>query len=433
MALELPCATSRPFLYNIGRNFEQGGQLRFILIAEQIETEEEKNVLEYSYLHRVMVLFHTPAGWPAWAVVLLLTAMAATAGSIWRLLGATPALAVGAAAIQYLFFGGDALVLVSLPEKRISFGPWKAQVVVLALPRAAATGALALTGPWIGWPWALGAMLAVQALGVALLYWGAVVEPSRLYLTELEVEVEGLPVGSPPIRLLHISDLHVERVARREETVLALAEQARPDVIVITGDYVNLSYNGDAETHADVQELLRRLEAPYGVYGTLGSPPVDLREHVPGLFEEVPVRLLRDERVTLDLDGGRRLALLGVECTHHLDEDGARLAQLAAAAPDDVPRILLYHSPELMPQAVEQGVDVYLCGHTHGGQVRLPGYGAVITSSQLGREYVMGHYRRGRTHLYVSRGIGFEGLSAPRVRFLSPPEMTLVTLRPART
>lgn len=405
--------------------------MRFDLIAEQMRTDEERNILEHGRLHRIMVLFHVPVGWPAWAVFLLLAAMAVTAAGVWWLVGAAPSLVLGAATLQFLFFGGDSLLLRSLPRRRISFGPWKAQAVVLAVPRATATAALALLGLWPGWAWALGAVVAVQALGVALLYWGAVVEPGRLSLTRLEVAVEGLPAGSAPVRLLHITDLHVERLAEREERVLALAEEARPDLIVITGDYVNLSYNGDVATHADVQALLRRLDAPHGIYATLGSPPVDLREHVPGLFEEISVRLLRDEAVTVDLGGDRRLALLGVDCTHHLDEDGATLARLTAASPDDVPRLLLYHSPELMPAAAEHGLDLYLCGHTHGGQVRLPGYGAVITSSQLGREYVMGHYRRGRTNLYVSRGIGFEGLSAPRVRFLSPPEMTLVTLRPA--
>ncbi|RMD51504.1 MAG: metallophosphoesterase, partial [Candidatus Thermofonsia bacterium] len=66
---------------------------------------------------------------------------------------------------------------------------------------------------------------------------------------------------------------------------------------------------------------------------------------------------------------------------------------------------------------------------THGGQVRLPVIGPLLTSSQLGRRYVMGLYREGRTHLYVSRGVGLEGLSAPRVRFLAPPEITLFTIR----
>ena len=82
-----------------------------------------------------------------------------------------------------------------------------------------------------------------------------------------------------------------------------------------------------------------------------------------------------------------------------------------------------------MPEAAGHEIDLYLCGHTHGGQVRLPIIGAVLTSSQLGKRYEMGLYQGGRTHMYVSRGIGLEGLSAPRVRFLAPPEITLVTVQ----
>ena len=98
------------------------------------------------------------------------------------------------------------------------------------------------------------------------------------------------------------------------------------------------------------------------------------------------------------------------------------------ASPNTGPRILLYHAPDLMVEASQHEVDLYLCGHTHGGQVRLPGYGAILTSSQLGKRYEMGLYRSGRTQMYVSRGVGLEGLSAPRVRFLAPPEITLVTM-----
>ena len=85
-----------------------------------------------------------------------------------------------------------------------------------------------------------------------------------------------------------------------------------------------------------------------------------------------------------------------------------------------------------MPQAVAHGIDLYLCGHTHGGQVRLPLIGPLLTSSKLGRRYVMGHYREGATHLYVSRGVGFEGLGAPRVRLLCPPEIALVEVSAER-
>jgi predicted MPP superfamily phosphohydrolase len=119
-----------------------------------------------------------------------------------------------------------------------------------------------------------------------------------------------------------------------------------------------------------------------------------------------------------------------MDCSHHLPTDEALLDEIMAEAPRHLPQVLLYHSPELMPQVAGHGVDLYLCGHTHGGQVRLPLIGPLLTSSQLGRRFVMGLYKLGRTQLYVSRGIGLEGLSAPRVRFFCPPEMTVISIMP---
>jgi predicted MPP superfamily phosphohydrolase len=81
-----------------------------------------------------------------------------------------------------------------------------------------------------------------------------------------------------------------------------------------------------------------------------------------------------------------------------------------------------------MPAAVEAGVDLYLAGHTHGGQLRLPFFGAIVTASIYGKRYEMGAYRQGDTLLYVSRGVGMEGKGAPRARFLCPPEVVLCTL-----
>ncbi|MCP5097484.1 MAG: hypothetical protein GY943_18215, partial [Chloroflexi bacterium] len=237
----------------------------------------------------------------------------------------------------------------------------------------------------------------------------------------------------PPIRILHITDLHIERWTKREDDVLRIVAEANADMIVITGDYVNLSYNRDPETHRLVYELLSQLSAPHGVYATLGSPPVDLRETVVPIFDELDIPLLRHEWRHIDFGDGRELVLLGMDCTHHIPTDETRLAHLLSQSPNHLPHLLLFHSPELMPQATAQGIDLYLCGHTHGGQVRLPVVGPLLTSSQLGRQFVMGHYRQGRTHLYVSRGIGLEGLSAPRIRFMSPPEMTLVMLMPGGT
>jgi predicted MPP superfamily phosphohydrolase len=82
-----------------------------------------------------------------------------------------------------------------------------------------------------------------------------------------------------------------------------------------------------------------------------------------------------------------------------------------------------------MPQARRAGVDLYLCGHTHGGQIRLPLIGALVTSSKFWKRYEMGRYVEANTTLYVSRGIGMEGMGAPRARFLCPPEIELFEIR----
>ena len=81
-----------------------------------------------------------------------------------------------------------------------------------------------------------------------------------------------------------------------------------------------------------------------------------------------------------------------------------------------------------MPQAAAEGVDLYLAGHTHGGQWRVPGFGALLTSSQYWKRYEAGAYREGDTQLYVSRGIGLEGFGTPRARFFCPPEVVSIAL-----
>ena len=392
-------------------------------------SDEAKNILEVGALHRVMVLFQKAEELPASVVFLIQILGAGLVGLVWRLVGAPPEVAILGSMVIVLAGGADVVLLRWLPRERISFGPWKPQTVVLLIPRVVA-GLASTTGALIaGWSAVLMGLSFVQGAGLLVLLWATAVEPRRLALTHLELEIDSLPPGAEPLRVLHISDIHLERFTEREKRLLDLARKARPDMIVITGDYLNLSYNRDEIALQQVAQLLAQLEAPHGVYATLGSPPVDLREVITPLLESLPLRLLRDEWTTVELKTGGSLVLMGVDCTHYIAQDAQRLEELAATAPNSAPRVLLYHSPEIMPQAIGQMVDLYLCGHTHGGQVRLPLVGPILTSSQLGRRYVMGHYCEGSTHLYVSRGVGMEGLSAPRVRLLAPPEITLVTLR----
>ena len=382
-------------------------------------------VLEDRWLHKVMVFVQSFERRPLifnWALLLLLFGGVFAA---WRV--AAPSAAGAATLIFVLVVLLDLLVLWLLPRLKRSFGPVAPQLLTMLLPRLAVTVASLLVAVWQP-TFALWTMLILQIFGSAAYLWGLLIEPHRLRLTSLDVSVSDFPAGAPPIRLLHLSDIHLERLTQRESRLLQLIQTARPDLIVITGDYLNLSYNQDPQAIAEVRDLLAKIHAPYGVYATLGSPPVDLPEIAAAHFADSHIRLLRGETVDLDLGQGRALTLLGMDCTHDMAFDGQQFLSLAAQKTGRGPALLLYHSPEMMPLVQQYNVDLYLCGHTHGGQVRVPGYGALITSAVTGKRYEMGRYDENGTTLYVSRGIGLEGLSAPRLRLFCPPEITLVTL-----
>lgn len=383
------------------------------------------------WAHRLLLFFYRPLKWSTPVVILALVLFAALGGAWWWLLSGDSTVALAAAAILLGSSASDAAVLDFQRSQRISALSWKGHLFPLVAARLLAGFALAVLGVWLGWNVALGLLVGAWALGSALLVRGALVEPRRLALTQLAIASDRLAAGSKPLRLLHISDVHIERAAEREATVLSLAEHVAPDLILITGDYVNTSFKTDPLTHNDVRAFLGRLSAPHGVYAVLGSPTVDLQDVVPPLFQGTGITLLRDERRRVDLGDGRTITLFGIDCHHDIPGDAKALAALRPEDHGGGPNVLLYHSPELLRQAVKHGLDLYLCGHTHGGQVRMPVIGALVTFSKLDRRYAMGHYHEGRTHLYVTRGVGFEGLSAPRVRFLCPPEVTLITISPA--
>ena len=390
------------------------------------------DTLTEGWLHKVIMAFHKPTEWPVWQMLGFGVLLSAVMGVLWwRILNNSPQLGTGIFLLQLGFFILDTAVLLYLPWQKISFGPWKAQLAALTVPRLLATFFLALIAMQFGFRPAFVLNFGVQLLATAALIYGAVIEPHQLQLSEFVIFSDRLPAGTDAIKILQITDLHIEKWTKREDKVLEFVKQAAPDLIIISGDYVNTSYNEDPETHALVHTLLKQLKAPFGVFATLGSPPVDLKEHVAPIFDDLDIKLLRHDWELVDFGNGRKLAVLGMDCTHHLPTDEARLARLVSRIPTDVPQLFVFHSPEMMPQATAHGIDLYMCGHTHGGQVRLPIIGPILTSSQLGRQYVMGMYKEWRTHLYVSRGIGLEGMSAPRVRFMCPPEMTLMVMMPS--
>jgi predicted MPP superfamily phosphohydrolase len=383
------------------------------------------DILENRLLHKIFILSHIPATWTPWKIAIGVLVATFLVELIWLPFGPSTYLAAG---IYLIFALADWALLWWLPRSGYSFGPIGPQLFVMTVPRLG----VAILGALLAWavtiPVALLTMIILQLLGTLIYLWGGLREPFALGLSERTIQLPAWPVTAPPLRLLHLSDLHVERLTHREAHLLSLIEQANPDIIVITGDYLNLSYVNDPTARSEVRQVLAQLSAPYGVYATLGSPPVDPRDTTPSLFEGLNIHLLRDEAAILQWSDGRLLSLLGLDCEHDLDSDASALQKLIELTPAEAPRILLYHSPELMPQAQRYPLDLYLCGHTHGGQIRFPFYGAILTSSSLGKRYEVGPYVEQGTTLYISRGIGLEGMSAPRLRLLCEPEIILFTL-----
>lgn len=395
------------------------------MASQSSPLQPNKTILEDRWPHQVMIFFSSFDQRPPLVNFSLLGLLFVLYFGLARWLA--PAIAFPATLILIIFMLLDLALLWLLPRLNISYGPIASPFIVTSIPRWLVAGAgllLALWQPGL----ALWFMGLFQLAGLLVYLWGMLVEPHQLALTSLTVEAPGLPPAAKPIRLLHLSDLHLERLTRREAKVLALIDEAQPDLIVITGDYLNLSYTQNPEAIVTVREFLAKIKAPFGVYATLGSPPVDVATVAPHHFANTDIQLLRHDAIDLDLGDDRFLTIMGSDCSHDMAYDRVQFAELMAKADTAYTRILLYHSPELMPTVKQHDVTLFLCGHTHGGQVRMPLYGAIMTSACTGKQYEMGRYDENGTTLYVSRGIGLEGMCAPRIRLLCPPEMTLVTL-----
>jgi len=339
------------------------------------------------------------------------------------------------------FSAFDLALLKSLPVLGLSYGPARATFIVMLVARSAVTITLAISfGLALAWRrWRKGRVNPSQTVapylnvffGVHLFLSlcavdGFLIEPFSIQVTHHEFSFDRLPAQGLPLRIVQLSDPHVERTTVRERKLVPLVDELQPDLILLTGDYLNLSYLGDETAQRDFRTLASQWHAPYGVYAVRGS--VDSSALTERLFAGLDIVVLENESVRLDIKG-QEIYLVGVACSHDLSIDIPRLDQALRGVPPDSFKILLYHSPDLIEAASERGIDLYLTGHTHGGQIRLPLYGAVATSSIYGKQYEVGLFQEGRTYLYVSRGLGLEGTAAPRARFLCRPEVAVHTLR----
>ncbi|WP_229056538.1 metallophosphoesterase [Collinsella sp. D33t1_170424_A12] len=282
-------------------------------------------------------------------------------------------------------------------------------------------------------------VLALGAAGVTAAAAWAAWSNGAIQTTSYELVVDRLPRALDGLRIAHISDLHNAELGRGNGRLIKRICRARPDLIVVTGDLIDSRRTRiDAGVHLAARAAR---EAP--TYYVPGNHEARLQEYpqIASSLERAGVVVLENGAVPFERDGGQ-LILLGLmdpafqrpyprgATPRIIDEQLARVLATAGIDCDDAAApctVLLTHRPELLDVYAAHGVDVAFAGHAHGGQVRLPGVGALFAPSQgFFPAITAGVHTSGRTQLVVSRGLG---PSVVPLRVNNRPELVVATLR----
>ena len=258
------------------------------------------------------------------------------------------------------------------------------------------------------------------------------IEPTWLAVNRLTLPVRGLHPALAGVRIAQLSDFHCgpHIPPGYLEDAIARADAEKPDLIALTGDFIDRG----PEHVGTATKLFRHLKAPLGVFAVLGNhdfsvhTPRGARKHpelhkwVADALGEEGVTVLRNRAVRVERDGAG-LLVAGVDDLWSGESDPA--AALGGACPD-TPRVLLAHNPQTVEQLGGHRADVVLSGHTHGGQINWPGVGRLLLGKKA-RRWAAGLYPLTAGHLYVNTGVGFGW----RFRFGVRPELAVITLQPA--
>ncbi len=241
-----------------------------------------------------------------------------------------------------------------------------------------------------------------------------------LRLERNEIRLKGLPGGLDGFRILQLSDLHLDLEPALTPVVLERIASVEYDLAVMTGDYRNSTRQDYRPSMEETTRVIAALRQP--VYGILGNH--DFLEKAP-LLEAAGMRLLLNESALLPA-GGAGLFLAGIDDPHFYRTHD--IARATRGRPAGAVSLLLSHSPETYRQVEEAGYDLMFAGHTHGGQICLPGGIPIIRNGKCPARLRSGPWKYGRLQGYTSRGTGSTGVP---IRLFCPPEITLHTLRPA--
>jgi uncharacterized protein len=233
------------------------------------------------------------------------------------------------------------------------------------------------------------------------------------------VEIARLPKTFNGLRILHLSDLHLDVFEGMGTHVGRLCSTLECDIALITGDYRYHTHGNYYPVFREIEALAKFLDCKYGCYGILGNH--DFLEFVPQL-EVNGIKILLNESVAVTKDG-EQFFVIGLDDAHFygLQNYDAGFSQV----PERATKILMIHSPETLEDAYNYGTDFVVSGHTHGGQVCLPGGMPLWLNTNCPGKYCRGRWDYRGMLGYTSNGTGSSGLP---LRFNCPPEIVVHTL-----
>lgn len=255
------------------------------------------------------------------------------------------------------------------------------------------------------------------------------VEPTWLEVNRHTIAIRQLPAEFDGFRVVQLSDLHVgpKLCQRFLDEAIDRAQAERPDLIVLTGDYIHKGFRHIGRAARGIS----RLRATHGVYAVLGNHDYsvrnalgmrrhrDLHQAVTDALSAAGARVLRNETVALERDGAH-VDLTGLD---DLWSRNCDLETAYAGHDRSRPRVVLAHNPRTVERLAGRRCDLMLSGHTHGGQVDWPGLGRVALGRKT-RRYAAGLYHLDEACLYVNKGVGFGW----RIRYGVRPEIAVLTL-----
>jgi predicted MPP superfamily phosphohydrolase len=270
----------------------------------------------------------------------------------------------------------------------------------------------------------LAAGAGVATLGVD----SVLLEPNHPRLVRKEILLGRWPAKLDAFKIALLSDFHYDPVFSIHpiRAAVNMVQALQPDLVALTGDFVSIPFFGSDEKAADdavpCAQLLRKLQAPHGVWAVMGNhDSFSDPEKVTAALRFDGIQVLLNQSIPIEKDGAR-FWLAGVDdvLTKMADID-----KTLRGIPPGEPTVLLAHEPDFADRVARHPVDLQLSGHSHGGQIRVPLLPALYLPD-LGRKYVWGLYKIGPLTLYTNPGVGT--VEVP-IRLNCPPEVTLITIR----